>query len=305
MSQATTENTSATEIRRKREGAGFRRLVTGLAFFAAGIGVSAAWFMRAEWRGASAPENGETAALSAATQAVLQRLGSPVEIRFYSLLDPGSVGEDRRELAGRVDQMLARYEQAAGGKIKIARVNTISDATANAAEADGIKGFNRDKGEVCYFGIAVVRGGHKESVASLAPEWEAALEWDLSRAIAGVEASDPPAPLAAKKASGATLEAVRRTIPNLDAVSVEEGSRRLRAAAAAQFKKTGQEMEAKVKQAEDRYLQAQSSQSPTDLEAAAKELGLAKKEQMAKLKEIALGSQAQVEALQQLKGAAH
>jgi len=301
MSQTTANNTSAADRGREGAGKGVRAMVMGLAFFAAGITVSVLWSARGSGRGASAPESGGTAPLSAATQAVLQRLGSPVEIRFYSLLDPGSVGEDRREFAGRVDQMLARYEQAAGGKIKVARVNTISDAAANAAEADGIKGFNRDKGDVCYFGIAVVRGGHKESVASLAPEWEPALEWDLSRAIAGVEASDPPAPLAAKKARVATLEAVRRTIPHLDTVSVEEGSRQLRAAAAAQFKKTGQEMEAKVKQAEDRYLQAQSRQSPTDLEAAAKELEQAKKEQMAKLKEIAMESKAEVEALQQLK----
>jgi hypothetical protein len=149
----------------------------------------------------------------------------------------------------------------------------------------------------------VARGGHKEIVASLAPEWEPALESDLSRAIAGVEASDAPAPLAAKKANGPTLEAVRRVIPNPDAVSVEEGSRRLRAAAAAQFKKTGQEMEVKVKQAEQRYLQAQSGQSPADQEAAAKELEQAKKEQMAKLKEIAMESQAEIQALQQLKAA--
>jgi hypothetical protein len=303
MSQSTTDNTSLAERRRAGAGKGVRGMMMGLAFFAAGIGGGAAWFMRAPGRGASAPESGATPALSAATMAVLQRLGSPMEIRFYSLLDPVSVGEDRREFAGRVDQMLARYEAAAGGKIKVARVNTISDAAANAAEADGIKGFNRDKGEVCYFGIAVVRGGHKEIVASLAPEWEPALESDLSRAIAGVEAGDAPAPLAAKKANGPTLEAVRRVIPNPDAVSVEEGSRRLRAAAAAQFKKTGQEMEVKVKQAEQRYLQAQSGQSPADQEAAAKELEQAKKEQMAKLKEIAMESQAEIQALQQLKAA--
>jgi hypothetical protein len=303
MSQSTTDNTSPAERRRAGAGKGFRGMVMGLAFFAAGITASALWFARSPGSGPSAAQSGETPALSAATLAVLQRLGSPVEIRFYSLLDPGSAGEDKREFAGRVDQMLARYEQAAGGKIKVARVNTISDATANAAQADGIKGFNRDKGEACYFGIAVVRGGHKESVASLAPEWEPALESDLSRAIAGVEASDPPAPLAAKKASGATLEAVRRAIPHLDTVSVEEGSRQLRAAAATQFKKTGQAMETKVKQAEERYLQAESGQSPAELEAAGKELEQAKKEQAAKLKEIVMESKAQVEALQQIKAA--
>ncbi len=302
MRQSTTDNTSLPERRRASAGKGVRGTVMGLAFFAAGVTASALWFARSPGSGPSAAQSGETPALSAATLAVLQRLGSPVEIRFYSLLDPGSVGEDRREFAGRVDQMLARYEQAAGGKIKVARVNTISDAAANAAEADGLKGFNRDKGEVCYFGLAVASGGHKENVSSLAPEWEPALESDLSRAIAGVEAGDSPLPPMAK-ASGAALESVRRAIPNLGAVSVEEGSRQLRAAAAAQFKKTGQEMEDRVKQAEQRYLQAQSGQSPTEQEAAAKELDQAKKEQAAKLKEIAMEAKAQVEALQQIKAA--
>jgi hypothetical protein len=38
-----------------------------------------------------------------------------------------------------VDQLLSQYEQAAGGKIKIVRVNSISSSAAKAAEADGIK----------------------------------------------------------------------------------------------------------------------------------------------------------------------
>ncbi len=302
MSLSTTSNTSTADKGHVGAGIAVRGMVMGLAIFAAGITVSALWFARAPGSGPSAAQGGEAPSLSAATVAVLQRLGSPVEIRFYSLLDPASVGENARDFAGRVDLMLARYEQEAGGKIKVVRVNTISAAAANAAQADGIQPFNRDKGNVCYFGLAVIRGGHKEIVSSLAPEWEPALEWDLSRAIAGVEAGDPPAPQMAK-ASGATLEAVRRAIPNLETVSAEEGSRQLRAAAADQFKKTGREMEAKVKQAEEHYLQAQSSQSPAEQEAAAKELEQAKKEQAAKLKEIAMEANAQVEAWQRIKAA--
>jgi hypothetical protein len=302
MNQATTDNAGATK--KRREGAGVRSLVVGLAFFAAGISLSALWFMRAPAPAPTAPETAGPPALSAATKAVLQRLASPVEIRFYSLLDPASVGDPGREFSGRVEQMLTQYEKEAGGKIKIARVNSISASAANAAAADGIKPFNMDKGDAYYLGIAVVRDGHKESLASLAPEWEQALESDLSRAIAGVDASDPPVQYVAK-ADGAALEAVRRAIPNMESISVEEGSRLLRAAAVAQFKKTGQEMEARVAQAEEHFLQAQNSQSEAEQEAALKELEQAKKEQAARLKNIAMQSKAQVEALQQLKGAAH
>jgi hypothetical protein len=304
MNRSTADNAGAREQRREGAAARVRSLVLGLAFFAAGIALSALWFMRAPARAPAGPESAGPSALSDATKAVLQRLGSPVEIRFYSLLDPASVGDSQREFSGRVDQLLSQYEQEAGGKIQIARVNSISGPAANAAVADGIKPFNMDKGDACYLGIAVVCNGQKESLSSLAPEWEQALESDLSRAIAGVDLSNPRSPPAAK-ADVASLEAIRRAIPNLDSVSVGEGSRLLRAAALTQIQQTAQEMEAQVRQAEERFLQAQNSQSEADQAAALKDLQQVKREQTKKLTEIALASKAQLEALQQLKGAAH
>ena len=148
------------------------------------------------------------------------------------------------------------------------------------------------------------RGGQKESLSSLAPEWEQALESDLSRAIAGVDASSPPVQLAAK-ADGATLDAVRRAIPNLDTVSVEEGSRLLRAAAVTRFEQASQEIQARVKPAEEHFVQAQNSQSEAEQEEALKALEQVRKEQTKKIEDSPSGAKAQVEALQQLKGAAH
>jgi hypothetical protein len=302
MNRSTASNAGAAE--KRREGAGIRGMVLGLAFFAAGIALSAFWFYRAPSPGAAAPQGGGPTGLSDATKGVLQHLGSPVEIRFYSLLDPGSVDESGREFSGRVDQLLAQYEQESGGKIKITKVNTISSAAANAAVADGIKPFNMDKGDACYLGLAVVRKAQKSVISSLAPEWESALESDLSRAIASLDQSDPFAQPAAK-VDAASLAAVKRALPALDSVSVAEGSQTLRAASRAQFEKTGQEMQEKVAQAEQRFLQAQNSGSQAEQEAALKDLQQVKKEQMAKLQEIALASKAQQAALQQIKGAAH
>jgi hypothetical protein len=279
-----------------------RGFVLGVACFSAGIALSAWWFSRTP---SNAPSVSNSAPpLTDATTAILRRLQAPVEIRFYSLLDPGSIGESGRDFSGRVDQLLSRYELKAGGKIKVARVNAISTFAAKAAEADGIKAFNIDKGDACFLGIAVVRGNQKTSLSSLAPEWEQALESDLSRAIEGVDTSYPrsqPLP----KANVASLAAVKRAIPNLDSVSVEEASQMLRASALAQFQKTGQEMQAKVKQAEEHFLQAQSNQSKADQEAALKELHQTQKDETEQLKEIALESKAQLEALQQIKGASH
>jgi hypothetical protein len=219
------------------------------------------------------------------------------------LLDPRGVGDGGREFAWRVEQLLSRYEQEAGGKIKIARVNSISTASANAALADGIQAFNMDQGDACYLGIVAVCNGQKVPLASLDPAWEPALESDISRVIAVADYS-APRPAAAPKADVASIEAVKQAIPNLDAMSAEDGSRQLRVAALAQFKKTALEMQAKVSQAEERFLQAQSSPGGANQDAALKDLQAVQKEQTDKLREIALETKAQLAALQQLKGSA-
>jgi hypothetical protein len=301
MNRSTADNAGAAEKRRDGAAWRLRGLVPGLALFAAGIALGAWWFSRAASGVPAAPVN---AGLSGATKEVLQRLGSPVEIRFYSLLDPGTVDNSGREFSGRVDQLLSRYEQAAGGKIKVVRVNSFSTASANAAMADGIRSFNIDKGDACYLGIAVVRGGQKESLASLAPEWEPALEFDLSRVIAGIGVN-PSDTQPAPPVDGAALDAVRQAIPKLDSVSVEEGSRTLRGAALARLAQASQDIQARVKQAEDHYLQAQNSPSEADKDAALKELQQVQREQSLKLTEIALEARAQQGALQQLKAAGH
>jgi hypothetical protein len=127
---------------------------------------------------------------------------------------------------------------------------------------------------------------------------------DPSRAIADVDASGSPAPTVAK-ADAAVLDAVKQAIPNLDSVSVEEGSRLLRAAALDRMKQASQEVQFRVKQAEDHFLQAQNSPSEAEQDAALKDLQQVRKEQALKLTEIALAARAQQVALEQLKGAGH
>jgi hypothetical protein len=304
MNRSTADNAGATQKRHRGPAARVRGLVAGLALFAAGVALGAWWFSRAPSGPPAAPENPGPVGLSESTKAILQRLRSRVDVRFYCLLDPASVDDSGRQFSARVDQLLSQYAQEAGGKINITRVNSLSDAAAKAALADGIRPFNQDKGDACYLGIAVVRGGQKESLASLAPEWEQALESDLSRAIAGVDVSGSPAPTVAK-VDGAALDAVKQAIPNLDSVSVDEGSRLLRSAALARMEQASQELQSRVKQAEDHFLQAQNSPSEAEQDAALKDLQLVRKEQSLKLTEIALAARAQQEALEQLKGAGH
>ena len=239
MNQATKMNTGAAGR--------IRGVVLGLVFFAAGAALSAWWFLQTPLRSPTATDESGPPALTAATVAVLQHLSSSVEIRFYSLLDPVSAGDSGRQFSGRVDQLLSRYEQEAGGKIKIIkRVNSISPASANAAVADGIQAFNMDQGDACYLGLVAVCNGQKVPLASLAPECGAGPGVGSSAASSPVVDHPAPRPTGAPKADAASLAAVKQAIPNLDAMSVEEGSQTLRAASRAQFEKTGQEMQEKV-----------------------------------------------------------
>jgi vacuolar-type H+-ATPase subunit H len=279
------------------EHASARIIIPALVFFLAGAALSAVWFSRGGWHHSDA-EN--PAALSDATKAVLQHLDSPVEIRFYSMLDASSVPESVRVFAGRVDQLLAQYEQAGGDRVRVVRCKSFSNSSANAAEADGIKAFNNDKGDACFLGIAVVCGGQKESLPQLAPEWEQALEPDVTRAIArAVEARPGTQPLA--RTDTATLDSVRKAIPNLEAVSLEEGTKVLRDASLAQFKQAAEEMQAQVKDAEQRFIRAQGDQSEAAQQAAAEQLQKIQAEGTRKLQQIAQDAHAQIAALQQLK----
>lgn len=272
-----------------------------LVFFLAGAGGMALLFQASRPK---APAGGsQQRPLSNATLEVLRRLPAPVEIRFYPLLDPSSVSEALRAYAGRVDGLLSEYERLGGGKVKVTRFHFKPNSPVEAAaSADGIRPFNLDKGAPCYFGIAVSSGSRRESLPSLAPEWEAALEFDLGRAIARVAAPEPAPqqPIVARIDTNA-LAAVRKALPNLDSVSLEEGTRLLRQAALADYVQEGMRLESRVKEAEQRLADARNGQSDSELKAALQELQEAQADRFERLKDIAARSQAQVEALKQLK----
>ena len=291
------------------EQAGVRTVFLVAVAFLLGIGVSGFWFYTQSRRGAANPSQETGGApviqLSDNTRAVLSRLASPLDIRFYALLDPATVPESEIAFAGRVEQLLAAYQQETGGKIRLTSVTARSNDSANAADADGIQAFNREKGEACYLGLALVLQGRKETLPRLAPEWEQVLEPDLTRAIARLEEATRPA-LPSLPPTAATTNAVQEVkalIPNPAAVSVEEGTRILREAALKDFTAAANEMQAQVKEAQQRLAQAQNGGSAADQQAAMKNLQQLQAQQTEKLKDIAAKSQAQIEAFQQLKAA--
>jgi ABC-type uncharacterized transport system involved in gliding motility auxiliary subunit len=245
--------------------------------------------------------------LSDATRAALGRLDAPLEIRFYSVLDPASVPASVNAFADRVDRLLAAYQQEAGGKIKVTRFDSQAILSANAAPGDGIQPFNMDKGEACYLGVALAFKGRKESLPRLSPDWEQALEPDLTRAVTRLEDATQPvaAPTAVSQLDTGAVQQVKALIPNIATVSVEEAKRIIQSATLSDLNAVKKETDAQITAAEQRYRQSLNGGSEADQQAARQALEQAQADQKQKLQALYAKSAAQLQAFQQLKAAAH
>jgi hypothetical protein len=310
MNHLLANNAERTKESRIGEQAGARTILLLLAVFLLGIAVSALWFYSSSKHtpAAAGNEPGEspTIVLSESSKALLNHLESPLEIRFYDVLDPAAVPDSMIAFAGRVGQLLSAYQKEAGDKIRLTRFDSHSNLKPNAASADGVHAFNLDKGDACYLGLALAYKGRRESLPRLSPEWEQALEPDLTRAISRLLDAVQPVtiPVAVSQIDTAAVQQVRALITNLAAVSVEEGTQILQDAALKDFTAAVQTMGTQLKEAEQRFAQAQKGGSDADQQAARKYVQQIQAEHTEKLKQIAAKSKAQIETFQQLKAAA-
>jgi hypothetical protein len=284
-------------------------LYAGLFFFVLGAALSAVYFLNGT-KTLAPSATPQVYALSDSTKAVLAQLDSPIQIRFYSLLDPATVSEPLKAFSSRVGILLAEYQQDGGGKVEIKTIDSQPDANAVAAVADGISPFNQDKGDACFLGIAILSKDRKEVLARLSPDWEPALEFDLARAIqrlllpvAGPKGTQPAQ--AAAVISADVARQVRDLIPNIAAVQVDEGVRILQASALAEYQTVAIESNTKVDEAKQQLEDAKNGKSEAEQEAAKKHLLEVQSEQVEKLKAIAAKSMATVAAFKQLKADAH
>ena len=278
---------------------GWRPLILAPVFFLLGAVLAGVWFKYGK------PATVGTG-LSGNTLDLLCHLNSPVEIRFYSVLPPGSAPGPLQDFSRRVDRLLSEFQSANDGKIHVTRNVSTSGSNADAASADGIHPFNLDKGAACFLGLTVACGGRKESLPQLQSEWEPALEFDLARAIFHVTATQSPATVAPNtQASPEVTNEVVRLIPNLKGTSLEDGTRILREAALRELTATGMEMEDKLKAAQQQLSDAQSGQSEAEQQAAMKHLQDVQLEQGYKYKQIAARLQAELAVFQQMKAAAY
>jgi hypothetical protein len=278
---------------------GRRAPVLALCFFLSGVGLTVAWF---EY-GKNGLPGQSGAGLSSSTLDLLRQLNAPVQIRFYSVLPPGTASQSLQDFSQRVDRLLSEFQNANPAKIQIVR--NVSPAGADAAAADGLRPFNLEKGEACFLGVTVANGDRKESLAQLQPEWESALPSDLARAILRVAAETPP-PVVVKSIplTPAVTNEILKLIPDINATSAEDANRIFHQDFLNQCAKAGAEMEAQINAAAQEVVKAQNGGSAADLEAARKKLSQVQFEQTEKLKEVAAHLQLQLDAFQQMKAAA-
>ena len=126
------------------------------------------------------------------TKAILSDLAAPVVIRYYATRNTDYMPEELKLHMRRVDDLLAEYQNLAGGKLKIENLDPEPDTDAeDAANLDGINGqqINDDN---LYFGLAVSCLDRTETLPFLDPRDETMLEYNLSRAIASVSSTRKP-----------------------------------------------------------------------------------------------------------------
>jgi len=130
---------------------------------------------------------GDVYTLSDGTRQVLGKLESPVKIRFYYSQGNSAVPVALKTFAKRVEDLLAEYKSASGGKLVIEKLNPEPDSDAeDSASLDGVDGQLTNAQEKFYLGLSVSFLDQKVSIPILAPERERLLEYDITRAISQV-----------------------------------------------------------------------------------------------------------------------
>ena len=124
--------------------------------------------------------------LSPGTKAILKKLDTPVQIRFYA-----SQGKEApvelKTYAQRVEDILNEYQKHGGNKIQVKKYDPQPDTDAeDSANLDGVEGQQVNLGEKLYLGLAVSMLDQKVALPFLDPRRERLLEYDITRAVANV-----------------------------------------------------------------------------------------------------------------------
>lgn len=298
---------------------GTRRATVGVwvIVLVAGLGlVAGGWIYWRQHRQPVVPEVAPVVpavVLSETTTKILTSLDGAVEVRWFTPRDVSVLPAALTGYLARVGDLLTEYERVAAGNLHVIKCDPTLDASAKvAAGAAGVAPVATESGEIYYLGLTVSAAARSEAITSLAPEWEAALESDLSRAILRVSTKLPgavraqatvqtPAPPAA--INPAISEELLRTFPDLAARNYEDLAVNLRQRTLEEFKIASAEMQKKMAEAQKNLAAAQANKGPAAQEAATQELQRVQTEQANKLSAITAQLAERIAVLQQLKAA--
>ena len=125
--------------------------------------------------------------LSQGSQRIVQKLDTPVEIRFYYSKDNASTPVYLRTYAQEAEDLLSEFQQVSRGKIKIVKLDPKPDSDAeDSARLDGVEGQTVNLSDKVYLGLAVSCLDARTAIPFLSPGRESLLEYDVSRAISSV-----------------------------------------------------------------------------------------------------------------------
>lgn len=137
----------------------------------------------------------KTYTLSDSTRAILKKLDTPVKIRFYCTQGDTATPETvyLKTYARQVEDLLQEYQQAAGRKLIIEKLDPEPDSdAADSAQLDGLQPQPLQTGDEFYLGLSISMADQSVALPFLDPNRERQLEYDLTRAIARVINPEKP-----------------------------------------------------------------------------------------------------------------
>src|SRR5713101_8344188 len=134
---------------------------------------------------------GKLYTLSEGTRAVLGKLESPVKIRLY--FSQSDVPLPIKAYGRRVEDLLAEFRQAGGGKVTVEKLDPQPDSDAeDSATLEGVEAQVTPSGDKFYLGASISYADQKLALPALTPDREPLLEYDLTRAIARATVTSKP-----------------------------------------------------------------------------------------------------------------
>src|SRR5476649_753524 len=109
--------------------------------------------------------------LSPGTRAILAKLDTPVQIRFYCTQGENEMPIFLKTYAQRIEDLLYEYKQASRGLIEIQKLNPEPDSDAeDSAKLDGVEGQVLPTGEKLYLGLSVSMLDQKQAIPFFTPD---------------------------------------------------------------------------------------------------------------------------------------